>query len=50
MAQIRVADRSCEALSSRARHAEADIPRRYNIYGGEQDVKAVFGDVQRFIR
>ena len=23
---------------------------RYNIYGGNQDLKSVFGDVQRFIR
>ena len=23
---------------------------RYNLYGGNQDLKAVFGDVQRFIR
>lgn len=22
----------------------------YNIYGGNQDLKTVFGDVQRFIR
>lgn len=25
-------------------------PLRYNIYGGDQDINAVFGDVKRFIR
>jgi len=26
------------------------IPSSYNIYGGNQDLKAVFGDIDRFIR
>jgi phosphatidylinositol transfer protein SFH5 len=25
-------------------------PVTYNIYGGDQDLKAVFGDVDRFLR
>ncbi|PSR76321.1 hypothetical protein PHLCEN_2v8553 [Hermanssonia centrifuga] len=31
-------------------HDKEGRPVTYNIYGGDNDVKAVFGDVQRFIR
>ena len=27
-----------------------DVHHSYNLYGGNQDLKAVFGDVDRFIR
>jgi hypothetical protein len=45
----RTADLLC-AFPAALSAASAHPPHRYNVYGGNQDLEAVFGDVDRFLR